>query len=77
MRTANYRLVVGEKGNTFGRIWDCHAKSLEGARRALKRRMADQSCDAWGIICDVIRSGGDCQYPRLERHGEPRKGDTK
>lgn len=68
MKQANYRLIVGERGNEQGHIHGCRAESLEGARRSLKRLMAPYGRDGWGIICDVIESAGDRQYQRIERH---------
>ena len=72
MKQANYRLVVGERGNEQGYIHECRAESLEGARRALRRLMKPYGRDGWGVICDVIGSEGNRQYPRIEHHGVAR-----
>jgi hypothetical protein len=69
MQNENYRLIVGETGNELGHIHECGAKSLDGARRALRRLMRPYGGDGWGVICDVIGNFGNRQYPRIERHG--------
>jgi hypothetical protein len=45
-----YRLIVGEAGSDLGHIVHTQAKSLPGARRALRRAMAPYDGDGWGHI---------------------------
>jgi hypothetical protein len=73
MNTVNrpsYRLIVGETGNMAGHIHDSQARTIEGARRSLKRMMRPYGSDGWGVICQVLGEIGNRQYPRIERHGK-------
>lgn len=47
----HYRLIVGERGNEIGHIIATSAKSYEGAKRAMRRAMAQYGEGmAWGRI---------------------------
>jgi len=61
-----YRIVVGV-GNEIGHITDTRCRSIEGARRRARQLLAPYRGDGWAVICDIIESAGDRQYPRVER----------
>ncbi len=61
-----YRIVVGI-GNEIGHITDTRCRSIEGARRRARQLLARHRTGATAVICDIIESAGDRQYPRVER----------
>lgn len=54
---SEYRLVVGEVGNTQGHIVATKATTCAGALRSLRRHLAAYASDGWGRV-EVRMPGG-------------------
>jgi len=63
--SGTFRLTVGEVGNERGHLVPTKARTLKGAKVALRRALAAYKGDGWGkISMDMTGDGAWCEVAR-------------